>query len=143
VATAPRRWLVKTEPSTYAFGDLVREGRTAWTGVKNAQAQIHLKAMRAGDEVLVYHTGDVKAVVGVARVVRAAYADPTGALARLSAVDLEPVRPLAAPVPLAALRRDARLARWELLTNSRLSVMPVPDPAWAAVSGSGGSGGRA
>ena len=137
MAPAPRRWLVKTEPSAYAFADLEREGRTAWTGVKNAQAQIHLRAMQAGDEVLVYHTGGEKAVVGVARVARAAYPDPTAAAARLQAVDLEPVRALATAVPLSLLRRDARLAAWELLTNSRLSVMPVPAVAWTAVEASG------
>lgn len=131
---SPRRWLVKTEPGTYAFDDLATDARTAWTGVKNAQAQIHLRAMRVGDEVLVYHTGAEKAVVGIARVARAAYVDPTAPGARLHAVDLEPVRPLAAPVALRALRADARLARWELIMNSRLSVMPVPDVAWRAVT---------
>lgn len=128
-----RRWLVKTEPSTYAFGDLVREGRSAWTGVKNALAQIHLGAMRVGDEVLVYHTGGVKAVVGRARVVRAAYPDPTDASGRLACVDLAPQRSLEQPVPLARLRAEPTLAGWELLTNSRLSVMPVPAAAWSIV----------
>jgi predicted RNA-binding protein with PUA-like domain len=130
---ATRRWLVKTEPSTYAWADLVREGRTAWTGVKNAAAQLHLKAMAADDPVLVYHTGDEKAVVGIARVLRAGYPDPTAAGTKRVAVDLAPVRPLGRPVPLAVLRKDPALARWDLLANSRLSVMPVPDLAWATV----------
>lgn len=131
---AANRWLVKTEPGTYSWTDLVRDGRTAWTGVKNAQAQIHLRAMRAGDPVLVYHTGAEKAVVGVARVLRTAYPDPTAPATRLHAVDLAPVKPLAKPAPLAALRADARLATWDLLVHSRLSVMPVPDAAWKAVA---------
>lgn len=127
------RWLVKTEPSTYAFEDLLREGRTAWTGVKNATAQIHLRAMAAGDEVLVYHTGAVKAVVGRARVARAPYPDPTAAGTRLVCVDLEPVAALERPLELAALRGDARLATWDLLRQSRLSVMPVPAAIWAVL----------
>ena len=125
------RWLVKTEPSTYAFEDLLREGRTAWTGVKNAMAQIHLRAMAAGDEVLVYHTGAVKAVVGRARVARAPYPDPTAPGTRQVCVDLEPLGALERPVPLSALRGDARLASWDLLRQSRLSVMPVPAAVWA------------
>lgn len=130
MAPAPKRWLVKTEPGTYSWADLVRDGSTAWTGVKNPQAQIHLRSMRTGDLVLVYHTGSEKAVVGVARVSRAPYPDPTAPGTKLHAVDLEPVKPLAKPVALSTLRTDARLTTWDLLTNSRLSVMPVPDVAW-------------
>lgn len=128
-----RRWLVKTEPSTYAWADLTREKKTAWTGVKNATAQQNLRAMAKGDLVLVYHTGGEKAVIGIARVARGAYPDPTAGSAKLNAVDLEPVRPLARPVALATLRKEAALARWDLLANSRLSVMPVPDAAWRKV----------
>jgi predicted RNA-binding protein with PUA-like domain len=127
------RWLVKTEPSTYSWADLVREGSTAWTGVKNPTAQRNLRAMSKGDPVLVYHTGGEKAVVGLARVKRAAYADPTARGGRLQAVDLEAVRPLGKPVTLATLRKDRTLADWELLRISRLSVVPVPDEAWRAV----------
>ena len=133
MAPSTSRWLVKTEPGTHAWADLVREKQTAWTGVKNAQAQIHLRAMRAGDLVLVYHTGSEKSVVGIARVLRSAYPDPGAPGTKLHAVDLEPVQPLGKPVPLSVLRTDARLRTWELLTNSRLSVMPVPAPAWTAV----------
>jgi predicted RNA-binding protein with PUA-like domain len=127
------RWLVKTEPSTYAFEDLVREGRTAWTGVKNATAQIHLRAMKTGDEVLVYHTGDVKAVVGRARVARAAYPDPGDAAGRLVCVDLVPLGALARPVALSTLRGEPAVRTFLLLTNSRLSVMPVPEVAHATI----------
>lgn len=124
------RWLVKSEPSTYSFADLVRDGTTAWTGVKNAAAQIHLRAMQAGDEVFVYHTGAEKAVVGRARVVRAAYPDPTQA-GRLMAVDLAPVSGLPRAVPLAEVRAEASLSSFDLVRQSRLSVMPVPAAAAA------------
>jgi predicted RNA-binding protein with PUA-like domain len=134
-----RRWLVKTEPSTYSFDDLVREGTTRWEGVKNPQALIHLRAMAEGDDVLVYHTGKEKAGVGLARVARGPYADPKAKDDRLVAVDLAAVAPLAHAVPLARLRERADLARWDLLTNSRLSVMPVPDAAWKAVRALGRS----
>src|SRR5688572_17448128 len=129
----PACWLVKTEPATYSWDDLVRDGTTEWTGVKNPTAQKNLRAMQKGESVLVYHTGSVKAIVGLARVARAAYADPTVRGGRNHAVDLMAVRPLARPVSLATLRKDPSLAKWELLANSRLSVMPVPDEAWRAV----------
>jgi predicted RNA-binding protein with PUA-like domain len=129
----PNRWLVKTEPRTYAFQDLVRDGRTTWDGITNATALIHLRAMRVGDEVLVYHTGNEKAVVGVARVAGGPRPDPGQKDPRLVVVDLEPVRALARPVPLTGLKERADLASWELLRISRLSVMPVPAAAYRAV----------
>lgn len=122
------RWLVKSEPGTYSFADLVRDGATAWTGVKNATAQIHLKRMSVGDEVLVYHTGAQKAVVGRARVARAAYPDPTLG-GTLACVDLAPVSALARPVTLAEIKAEPSLAGFDLVRQSRLSVMPVPDAA--------------
>jgi predicted RNA-binding protein with PUA-like domain len=128
-----RRWLVKTEPSTYAYADLERAGQTTWDGVTNATALIHLRAMRAGDEVLVYHTGGEKAVVGLARVRRGPYPDPRREDERIVVVDLEPVQRLARPVTLAELRTDAGLQDFDLLRNSRLSVMPVPPAAWRQV----------
>jgi predicted RNA-binding protein with PUA-like domain len=115
----PKRWLVKTEPSEYSFDDLVREGETVWTGIKNALALRNLRAMKAGDEVLVYHTGKEKAVVGVAR------AGP--------GTTLVPFRRLPRPVPLAALKAEPSLAEWDLVRFSRLSVMPVPAVAWRKV----------
>src|SRR5436190_24052101 len=101
-------WLVKTEPSAYSFADLVREKKTAWTGVKNAAAQINLRAMKAGDQVLVYHTGDEKAVVGLAKVARAAYADPTDKDGKRVAVDLAAGEGLSRPVTMPEIRKDAR-----------------------------------
>lgn len=124
------RWLVKTEPSTYAYADLAREGRTAWTGVKNATAQIHLRAMAVGDEVLVYHTGAEKAVVGRARVARAAYPDPGASARKLVCVDLMPVGALTRAVPLAEIKAEPRCSTWDLVRQSRLSVMPVSSEVW-------------
>lgn len=134
-------WLVKTEPSTYAFADLVREGRTAWTGVRNALAQQHLRAMRVGDDVLVYHTGSAKAVVGLARVARDPYPDPTAPGTSQVCVDLAPVEPLERPRPLATLKADADLAGFDLLRLPRLSVMPVPAAVWTRLVGRRPSGG--
>lgn len=116
-------WLVKTEPSTYAFQDLMRERRTAWTGVKNALARRHLSAMAAGDEVVVYHSGD-KAAVGLAEVARAAYPDAAGGAGAV-AVDLVAVRNLERPVSLAELGASAPFAGSPLLTQGRLSVLPL------------------
>lgn len=113
----PNYWIVKTEPSTYSFSDLDREGTTTWDGVKNPLAQKHLRAMASGDEVLVYHTGDEKAVVGIAAVVAAG--DPP----RLKAK-----RPLPRAVTLAEIKADRTFADLALVRMGRLSVMPVPAP---------------
>jgi len=118
-------WLVKTEPSTYCWEDLVRDGRTRWDGVRNALARIHLAAMKKGDVTLVYHSGDDKEIVGIARILGAAYPDSSADDPRWLAVDIEPLRPLAVPVSLATVKQDAKLAGMGLVRNSRLSVMPV------------------
>ena len=121
-------WLVKTEPSTYSFDDLRREKRARWDGVTNPVALKNLRAMCPDDDVLVYHTGDQKACVGLARVASEPYADPKNS--KLTVVDLEPVRPLAKPVTLAAVKADAAFAEWALVRIGRLSVMPVPPALW-------------
>jgi len=126
-------WLVKQEPEDYAWTDFVRDGRTAWTGVRNYAARIHLKAMRAGDEVLFYHSGDAKAVVGLARVVRTAYPDPTADEDVWVAVDLAPVEALPAPVTLAQVKADAALQQIALVRQSRLSVMPLRAAEFARI----------
>ena len=126
-------WLFKTEPSTYSYADLERDRRTVWDGVKNALALKHLAAVATGDEVLVYHTGDEKAAVGVAKVVRGAYADPKQKDARLVVVDLQPVKALARPVALADMRVNPKLTGFDLLRLPRLSVMPVSAERWAAI----------
>ena len=127
------RWLFKTEPSTYSYPDLARDHRTTWDGVKNALALKHLAAVAKDDEVLVYHTGDEKAVAGIARVVRGAFPDPKQKDARLVVVDLEAVKALPRPVTLAEMRANAKLAGFDLLRLPRLSVMPVSAAQWAVI----------
>lgn len=129
-------WLLKTEPSTYSFADLEAAGQTLWDGVANPTACIHLRACKPGDQVFIYHTGDEKAIVGVAKVSAAAIADPKqpGLTAKgeikFPVVKLEAGAAAKTAVTLAAMKADARFAGWELLTQARLSVMPVP-PALA------------
>lgn len=125
MSDAGRRWLVKSEPSAYSWDDLVKDGSTGWTGVRNAQARNSLREMQKGDLVLYYHSQEGKAVVGVARVSRTAYPDPTADDPQWLAVDLEPVCPLAQPVALAEIKADAELRNLALVKQSRLSVMPV------------------
>jgi predicted RNA-binding protein with PUA-like domain len=129
----PNRWLFKTEPGAYSYDQLERDGRTVWDGVKNALALKHLSSVKAGDEVLFYHTGDEKAVVGVARVVRGAYPDPKQKDPRLLVVEIESGKRLPAPVTLAAMRANRKLAGFDLLRLPRLSVMPVTASQWAEV----------
>jgi predicted RNA-binding protein with PUA-like domain len=124
----PQYWLVKTEPSSYSLADLEREGRTTWDGVRNALAQIHLRAMRAGDELLIYHSGAEKAVVGRARV-----DGPPRTDGKATVVDVRFEARLSAPVPLRALKGSAALAELPLLRNTRLSVMPITPDEWEAV----------
>ena len=121
------RWLFKEEPEEYSFSDLQRDGETTWEGVKNALALKHLRAVQADDEVFFYHTGKEKAVVGVMQVASAAEKDG------LPIVKVTPVRKLAYPVTLAAIKADELFAEWELVRMSRLSVMPVPAPLWKRV----------
>ena len=113
-------WVVKTEPSTYSYDDLAREGTTVWDGVKNPVAVKHLRAMQPGDEVMLYHTGDEKAIVGLAKVVAQ---DPTLGLPKIKAD-----RPVARPVTLAAIKADKTFADLALVRQGRLSVLPVPPP---------------
>ena len=127
------RWLVKTEPDEYSFADLQRKGRDVWDGVRNNVALKHLRSMRRGDEVFVYHTGNARAVVGIARVVSEPYPDPASGDPRHAVVDLEAVRALERPVSLAAIKADPAFAGWELVRNSRLSVMPVPGELWERI----------
>ena len=118
-------WLVKQEPSAYSWSDFVRDGKTAWTGVRNYTARNNLRAMRKGDEALFYHSVTDKAVIGIARVIREAYPDPTAKEGDWSAVDLAPVKGLAKPVELEAIKRNSKLKEMALLRLSRLSVQPV------------------
>src|SRR5512144_2248671 len=120
-------WLLKTEPSEYSWDDLVREGTTRWSGVTNPQAQANLGTMRAGDRAVVYHSGEKRAV-GVAEVVKPAYPDPDGDGG--VCVDVRAVQPLAAPVPLAALKQEAAFEGSVLLRQGRLSVVPLSPAEW-------------
>ena len=123
-------WLVKSEPNTYSFADLERDGRTVWDGVRNNAAALHLKAMREGDEVLFYHSQEGLAVVGVAEVVRTAFPDPGDPTGRFVAVELAPTRPLRRPVTLAEMKAEPGLAGMAMLRQSRLSVSPVSEAEW-------------
>jgi predicted RNA-binding protein with PUA-like domain len=118
-------WLVKQEPETYSWSDFVGDGRTDWTGVRNYQARNNLREMKTGERVLFYHSGKDKAVVGLAEVVKSAYADPTADDPQWVAVDLKPTRALRNPVPLAAIRYDKRLSQLPLIRQSQLSVMSL------------------
>jgi predicted RNA-binding protein with PUA-like domain len=118
-------WLVKQEPSSYSWSDFTAEGGTSWTGVRNYTARNNLRRMRKGDEVLFYHSGEDKAVVGIARVTRPAYRDPTAKEGDWSAVDLVPVKPLRRPVTLREIKDNPRLKKVQLVRQSRLSVMPL------------------
>jgi predicted RNA-binding protein with PUA-like domain len=118
-------WLVKQEPEAYSWDDLVRDRGTEWTGVRNFQARNNLRQMKAGDRVLFYHSGEQKAVVGIARVARAGYPDPTADDGEWVAVDIKPLKPLREPVPLATIKVTPELAEMLLVRQSRLSVMPV------------------
>jgi predicted RNA-binding protein with PUA-like domain len=126
-------WLLKTEPSAYSYDDLEREGRAVWDGVTNPVALKNLRAMKAGDEALVYHTGGEKAAVGIARVVRAAYADPKAGDAKRVVVDIEPLVRLGTPVTLAAIKGMAVFGGSPLVRQGRLSVVPLTAAQWKAV----------
>jgi len=124
-------WLMKSEPESYGWSDLVRDGGTEWDGVRNNAARLHLKAMKQGDEAFFYHSMSDKAVVGVMRVTRAAEPDPRDA--DWVSVRVEPVKPLARPVTLAEIKAEPRLAKMELIRQSRLSVAPVTEAEWKVV----------
>jgi predicted RNA-binding protein with PUA-like domain len=121
----PNYWIVKTEPSTYSYDDLARQKTAVWDGVKNNLALKHLRQMKPGDQVLVYHTGDEKAVVGLAEVVSAAYPDPKQKHPKLAVVDLKARARLPRPVPLAEIKTDRAFADLGLVRMGRLSVMPA------------------
>jgi len=124
-------WLMKSEPGSYAWDDLMGDSATEWDGVRNAAARLHLRAMREGDEALFYHSGADKAAVGIMRIARAAAPDPKDA--DWVSVRVEPVRALPHSVTLKAIKADPRLAGLEMLRQSRLSVSPVREEEWAAI----------
>ncbi len=126
-------WLVKQEPSSYSWSDFTTEGETDWTGVRNYTARNNLRRMRRGDEVLFYHSGIEKAVVGIAKVTRGAYPDPTASEGDWSAVDLVPIKALRRPVTLHQIKAAPLLKKIQLVRQSRLSVMPVTGGEFRAI----------
>ncbi|MBM3217638.1 MAG: EVE domain-containing protein [Candidatus Rokubacteria bacterium] len=126
-------WLVKEEPTHYGWDDFVTDTKAVWSGVRNALAQKHLRAIEKGDRVFYYHTGDEKAVVGIAKALSSAYPDPDDKSGKYVAVDLAPVKRLARPVRLAEIKADAAFKNFPLVRIARLSVMPVTDAEWARI----------
>jgi predicted RNA-binding protein with PUA-like domain len=126
-------WLFKEEPSHYGFDALVKDKRAVWSGVKNPVAQKHLHAVKRGDSIFYYHTGDERSVVGVAVALGDAYQDPEDKTGRSAVVDVGPVRTLKRPVTLAEIKADARFKTFPLVRISRLSVMPVSDAEWKRI----------
>ena len=142
MTATPSYWLVKSEPVKYAFSDLERDGRTVWDGVRNHQAAIYLRAMRIGDILFYYHSQQDLAVVGLATVSREAFIDPSDPAGRFVAVEVTPVRALAQPVTLAAMKAEPALAGMKMFRQFRLSVIPVePDEATMILSMGGEAGG--
>lgn len=130
-------WLFKEEPTHYSYDDLVRDGKTSWTGVRNPVAQKNLRAVEKGDRIFFYHTGDEKAVVGIAKASDASYPDPADKEGKFYAVDVMPVRKLKKPVTLAAIKADKFFATFALTRVPRLSVMPVTNEQWERIEGMG------
>ena len=131
---APQYWLVKQEPTAYSWEQFVKEGRAAWTGVRNFQARNNLRAMRKGDAVLFYHSVVGKEIVGIAKVAATAYRDPTATEGEWDCVDLVPVKTLARPVTLDEIKAAPECADLALLRQSRLSVMPVRAAEYDAIA---------
>ena len=123
-------WLFKEEPTHYSYDDLVRDGKTSWSGVRNAVAQKHLRGVKKGDRIFYYHTGDEKAVVAIARAASDAYPDPQDRDGQLYAVDVAPAEKLARAVTLKEIKAEASLQQMPLVRIGRLSVMPVSEKEW-------------
>ena len=132
-------WLFKEEPSHYSFDALIKDRKTVWSGVKNPLAQKHLRAVKKGDRIFYYHTGDEKSVVGIATALVDAYPDPGDKSGKQAVVDVAPVRKLPRPVTLAEIKADARFKDFPLVRISRLSVMPVTDTEWKRIETIAGS----
>jgi predicted RNA-binding protein with PUA-like domain len=133
VLTLAQKWLFKSDPETYSFFDLERDGKTVWDGVSNNLALKHLRSVGKGDSVLIYHTGEERAVVGVAEILTAAYPDPKQKDPRLVVVDIKAVKRLQRPVSLDEIKKQASLKDFALVRLPRLSVMPVSEDQWNAI----------
>jgi predicted RNA-binding protein with PUA-like domain len=126
-------WLVKSEPSVYSWEQLEKDGETTWTGIRNYAARLHLRGMKKGEEVLFYHSNEGMDIVGIAKVAKEAYHDPTTEDERWDAVDIKAFRRLKKPVSLEQIKKDKRLKEMALVRIGRLSVQPVTDKEWAVV----------
>jgi predicted RNA-binding protein with PUA-like domain len=131
-------WLFKEEPSSYSFDELLKDGKTVWSGVRNPLAQKHLHEVKKGDRIFYYHTGNEKAVVGIARAVGNAYPDPHDESGKSAVVEVAPVKKLRRPVTLAEIKADQAFTSFLLVRLPRLSVMPVTDAQWARIEKMGG-----
>ena len=136
-------WLLKTEPSAYSFSDLQRDKKTVWSGVTNATALIHIRAMKKGDLALIYHTADERAAVGLAEISSDPYADPKQGNEKLVVVDVKAKSPLPKPVTLEQIKSDKTFAGFDLLRISRLSIVPVPPAMWKRIQTLAGANSRA
>ena len=126
-------WLIKTEPSSYSYADLEKAKRTIWDGVSNPVALKNIRSVSAGDDLFLYHTGEEKQIVAIARALSDAYVDPKAKNSKLVVFDIGPVRKLARPVTLAEVKARKSFANWELVRQPRLSVMPVTNEIWKAI----------
>ena len=133
-------WLLKSEPGTYSFADLQRDGRTVWDGVRNNTAALHLKAMKKGDEAFFYHSGEDRQIVGLARIVTEHFPDKSDPAGRFVAVEVAPVRAVQRPVTLAQMKAEPRLAGMAMIKLSRISVSPVTDEEWNTILKMAGEG---
>jgi predicted RNA-binding protein with PUA-like domain len=126
-------WLFKEEPTHYSFDDFTKDRKTVWSGVRNPLAQKHLHSVRKGDRIFYYHTGDEKSIVGVAKALGDAYADPDDESGKAAVVDIGPEKKLPRPVTLAEIKADSSFKTFPLVRMSRLSVMPVTDDEWRRI----------
>src|SRR5438034_5220652 len=134
-------WLFKEEPAHYSYDAFAKDGKTVWSGVKNPVAQRHLHAVKKGDHIFYYHTGDEKSVVGIARATSDAYDDPKDKTGKFAVVDIAPVRKLKRPVTLKEIKADPSFTDFPLVRISRLSVMPVTDAEWKRIEDKAGRAG--
>jgi predicted RNA-binding protein with PUA-like domain len=135
---SPSYWLIKSEPVKYSFADLERDGSTVWDGVRNNQAAIYLRTMKVGDLLLYYHSQEGLEVVGIAKVSKESFLDPSDPAGRFVAVEVQPVRKLPKPVPLSAMKAEPKLAGMAMFRQFRLSVSPVTPDEWKVILGMGG-----
>jgi predicted RNA-binding protein with PUA-like domain len=131
-------WLMKSEPSSYSWDQLVRDGRTNWNGVRNHLAASHLKAMKKGERAFFYHSNEGLAVVGIVEIAKEYYPDPSDATGKFGMVDVKPVAPLKTPVTLAAIKAEPKLAELQLVRQGRLSVSSVDAASWKLICKMGG-----